>query len=84
MVPEICLEIGLPISAYLNEPLDHVSWDAGWDHRAVSLKLAVVVAVGFAAVTALNNVMAQTKSEKCAAYARGAARQTPAQTFRAA
>ena len=50
----------------------------------VSLKLAVVVAVAFAPVIALNNAMAQTKSEKCAAYVREAARQTPAQTFRAA
>jgi hypothetical protein len=60
-----------------------MSWDAGWEQRReVSLKLAVVVAVAFASVIALNN--GQTKSEKCAAYAREAARQTPAQIFRAA
>ena len=85
MVPEICLETPLQYPLFTrNELLDHVSWDAGWDQRReVSLKLAAVVAVAFA-VTALNNAMAQTKSEKCAAYVRAAARQTPAQIFRAA
>ena len=45
------------------------------------MTLAVVVAIAVAPVIALNKCMAQTKSEKCVAYAREAARQTPAQTF---
>ena len=44
------------------------------------MKLAFVVAVAFASVIAFNNAMAQTKDEKCAAYAREAASQTPATT----
>jgi hypothetical protein len=44
------------------------------------MKLAVVVAAPCAAVIATTNAMSQTKSEKCAAYVREAARQTPATT----
>jgi hypothetical protein len=52
--------------------------------QAESAKLTVVIAAAFAPAVAPDNAMAQAKSEKCAAYVREAARQTPAQTFRAA
>ena len=41
---------------------------------------AVIFAIVFASVLPFNSALAQTKSEKCAAYAREAARQTPTTT----
>lgn len=44
------------------------------------MKLGVLMAVAFAFVTLCNAAQAQTKQEKCAAYARDMTRSTPATT----
>ena len=44
------------------------------------MNLAVVAAVTLTSIMAVNSDMAQTTSEKCAAYARQATSQTPATT----
>ena len=44
------------------------------------MKLTVFLAIAVASVIASNNAIAQTKSERCAAYARNAAGSTPATT----
>jgi len=43
-------------------------------------QLGIFVAVAFAAVTVSNAALAQTKAEKCAAYARNATASTPTTT----
>jgi hypothetical protein len=80
IVPQICIEtpcnIRLPERAFRSCFLGR----RRGQHREVPMKLAVVVAAPCAAVIATTNAMSQTKSEKCAAYVREAARQTPATT----
>jgi hypothetical protein len=44
------------------------------------MKLTVFLAVAVASVITSNNAVAQTKSERCAAYARNAAGSTPTTT----
>ena len=44
------------------------------------MKLTVFLAVAVASVNVSNNAIAQTKSERCAAYARNAAGSTPTTT----
>ncbi len=44
------------------------------------MKLLIAAAVTFVSLVPLGNAMAQTKSERCAAYAREAARQSPTTT----
>jgi hypothetical protein len=44
------------------------------------MKLGIFVAIAFAAVTTSNAALAQTKSEKCAAYARQMTASTPTTT----
>jgi hypothetical protein len=44
------------------------------------MKFALAVAGTLVSVVMLSNAMAQTKSERCAAYAREAARQSPTTT----
>jgi len=44
------------------------------------MKLSILVAAAFAPVTLSNAALAQTKEEKCAAYARNAAASTPTTT----
>ena len=70
MVPEISLQYQLSNTPERAPDLNECAHSqsrfqgAGWDqHRAVSLKLAVVVAARFAAVTALNIVMGYGPSE---------------------
>lgn len=48
--------------------------------REVLMKLTVVFAVTIVSIIASNNAIAQTKSERCAAYARNAAGSTPTTT----
>jgi hypothetical protein len=53
----------------------------GDDHYKENLmKLGILVAAAFATVTLSNAALAQTKEEKCAAYARNAAASTPTTT----
>jgi hypothetical protein len=58
----------------------HFEWAVTEQNREVLMKLTVLFAVAVVSIVASNNAIAQTKSERCEAYARNAAGSTPTTT----